>query len=228
MSDTRIFRRLAVIFALLACISLLNAQDPAETWRSSGQYFGWQSSPANGAKTLQIFYVCIGEPDKPALLMLHGFSDKPTAPYLYTLKDDAELTRYFLKNIAKFNDFVLYSHDRGDSVALNFLQLANPADPFKVTQLFLTNGNMYLPLANLTEFQKRTLNPATSAVTIEALQSRPAKAAFWLVPCGSHYAQHDQPQPIAQIIRLTLAGKTPAPPANLSGDTCAPVLVGEK
>jgi hypothetical protein len=45
MSDTRIFRRLAVTFALLACISLLNAQlinakDLAETWRSGGQYFG--------------------------------------------------------------------------------------------------------------------------------------------------------------------------------------------
>ena len=32
----------------------------------------------------------------------------------------------------------------------------------------MTNGNIYLPLANLTEFQKRMLDPATSAATVKA------------------------------------------------------------
>jgi len=186
------------LFFLAALLSA-QTSELADAWRSGGQFFSWQASAANGSKTLQIFYTCFGEQGKPAILLLHGFptssfdylgltrelkndfrvctfdfpgygfSDKPTGSYRYTLKDDAELTRYFLKNVAKFNDFVLYSHDRGDSVALNFLQLVEASDSFKVTQMFITNGNMYLPLANLTEFQKRALNPATSAAAVKSM-----------------------------------------------------------
>lgn len=167
--------------------------DLAAAWKDGGQYFSWESSVVNGARKLQIFYTCAGDAAKPSILMVHGFptssfdymqviaelkgefrictldfpgyglSDKPVAGYKYTLRDDAELTRYFLTNIAKFNSFAILSHDRGDSVTLNFLQLATATDPFRVTQLFITNGNVFLPLANLTDFQKRTLNPATSA-----------------------------------------------------------------
>ncbi|HWE50849.1 MAG TPA: alpha/beta hydrolase [Bryobacteraceae bacterium] len=188
--------RLLLILVLLT--SCLNAQtsELADAWRSGGQYFSWQASAANGAKSLQIFYTCMGDEGKPAILLLHGFptssfdyadlsrelksdfrictfdfpgygfSDKPASGYRYTLRDDADLTRYFLKDIAKFSDFTLYSHDRGDSVALNLLQLAQLSDPFKVTRMFITNGNIYLPLANLTDFQKRALNPATSAASV--------------------------------------------------------------
>lgn len=338
------------LFLLAGMLSAQTA-DLAEGWRSGGQYFSWQASAANGAKTLQIFYACFGDAGKPSILMLHGFptssfdyrllsgelkgdyrvctldfpgygfSDKPAGGYQYTLKDDAELVRYFVKNVAKFGDFALYSHDRGDSVALNFLQLngGGAGDGFKVTQLFLTNGNMYLPLANLTEFQKRALNPATSAAAVknmtpellaggmgattftpallpgdpevkglatnfayqngvavipetiqylnerakfetsfleslakssvpvtviwgvhdmvspvrvpeyvwsQYLQKRPVSGAFWIAPCGNHYVQHDQSLVVAQIVRTTLGGKKYAAPANLSGDFCAPVLVG--
>jgi pimeloyl-ACP methyl ester carboxylesterase len=335
-----------LFFAGIACAQ---SPDPAEAWRSGGQYFSWQASAVNGSKTLQIFYACFGDAGKPSILMVHGFptssfdyaqlagelksdfrictldfpgygfSDKPAGGYRYTLKDDAELTRYFVKNVAKFGEFVLFSHDRGDSVALNFLQLATAADSFHVTQMFITNGNMYLPLANLTEFQKRTLNPATSAEAVRNMtpallaggmgattftpalktgdpevkalttlfayqdgvqvlpetiqylneraqfevsflenlgrstvpvtivwgvhdmvspvrvaeyvwshyvEPRPVAGAFWIAPCGNHYVQHDQPQALAQIVRTALGGKRGAAPANLSGDVCAPVLVG--
>ncbi len=192
-------RRTLLVLLFCTALVSAQTSDLADAWRGSGQFFSWQASATNGSKTLQIFYACFGDQGKPAILLLHGFptssfdylgltrelkndfrvctfdfpgygfSDKPTGGYRYTLNDDAELTRYFLKNVAKFNEFVLYSHDRGDSVALNFLQLASPADPFKVTQLFLTDGNMYLPLANLTDFQKRALNPATSAAAVKTM-----------------------------------------------------------
>ncbi len=321
-----------------------------EAWKSGGQYFTWQASAGNGARQLQIFYRCSGDTAKPSLLLVHGFptssfdyrqliaelggdfrictldfpgygfSDKPVDGYKYTLKDDAELARYFLTSVAKFKEFALYSHDRGDSVALNLIQLSAASDPFRITHLFLTNGNMYLPLANLTDFQKRTLNPATSAAAVKNmtpallaggmgmttytpalkaddpevkglaanfahqngvqvlpetikylneraqfevsfleslsrssvpvtliwgvhdmvspvrvaeyvwgkyLQPRAVNSEFWLAPCGSHYVQHDQPQPIAQIVRAALGGKKrQAAPANLAGEACSPVLVG--
>jgi hypothetical protein len=47
-----------------------------------------------------------------------GFNCRRKATgYRCTLREDAEITRYFILNIAKFNEFALLSHDRGDSVA---------------------------------------------------------------------------------------------------------------
>ena len=155
---------------------------------------------------------------------------------------------------------------------------------------------MYLPLANLTDFQKRMLDPATSAAAVKgvnagllayesgveaipatiqylnerkqmevsslqtlsrstipatimwgahdmvapvrvadyvfttAIESRAVAGAYWLMPCGNHYVQHDQPADLAKVIRFTLAqqaaGKPlPAAPYNLATDACGPVLV---
>jgi hypothetical protein len=58
------------------------------------------------------------------------------------------------------------------------------------------------------------------------VQTRPVSGAFWIAPCGNHYLQHDQPMVVAQIVRAATGGKRLAAPANLSGDVCAPVLVG--
>lgn len=320
------------------------------TWTSS--------APENQGRKVQIFYTCIGDSSKPTVLMLHGFptssfdfrllarelepdyrscmldfpgyglSDKPSAGYRYTLGDDAQLVWHFVTRVVPLPQFVLLSHDRGDSVALNFLQLvqAASAPPFLITHQFLTNGNMYLPLANLTEFQKRMLDPATSAAAVKnvnanllagglgqsnytpplkpddpevralaslfgyqsgvevipatiqylnerkqmeagflqtlarstipatimwgvhdmvapvrvadyvfttALRARPVFGAYWLMPCGHHYVQHDQPAAMARIIRLTLgtltpAAAAPAVPFNLTPDACGPVLVARE
>lgn len=161
------------------------------TWRSS--------LPENEGREVKVFYVCAGDETRPAIVMAHGFptssfdfrplfaalqkdfrvcaidfpgygmSDKPPAPYRYTLGQDAQLIWDFVTKIVPLKEFVLFSHDRGDSVALNFLQLYQAAKnrPFRITHQFLTNANMYLPLANLTDFQKLMLNPATSAIAVK-------------------------------------------------------------
>ena len=329
-----------------------------DSWRSGGKYFAWTSMlPENKGRSVQVFYTCIGDVAKPTIVMVHGFptssidfrllarelqadfrtctldfpgyglSDKPTG-YHYTLADDAQLVWKFVTEIMPLKEFVLLSHDRGDSVALNFLQLhqAAPSPPFVITHQFMTNGNMYLPLANLTDFQKRMLDPATSAIAIKsvnagllavgmgqtqytpplkaddpevralaalfayqsgveaipatiqylnerkqmevsfletlskstipttimwgahdmvapvrvadyvfatALKSRKAVGAYWLMPCGNHYVQHDQPADLARVIRLTLAqqgsGKPVSPvPFNLTTEPCGPILIGRE
>ena len=47
--------------------------------------------------------------------------------------------------MAKMPAFALFSHDRGDSVALSFLQRyqAVPNAPFRITHQFITNGNKW-------------------------------------------------------------------------------------
>lgn len=327
-----------------------------DAWRAGGKYFSWTSTlPENKDRTVQVFYTCIGDAAKPTIVVLHGFptssfdfrplarelqpdfrictfdfpgyglSDKP-AGYRYTLADDAKLVWKFVTDVVPLKTFVLFSHDRGDSVALTFLQLYQAASnaPFTITHQFLTNGNMYLPLANLTDFQKRMLDPATSAAAVKAvnpgllgvgmgqtqytpplkaddpevralaalfayqsgveaipatiqylnerkqmevsfletlskstvpatimwgahdmvspmrvadyvfataLKSRKVPGAYWLMPCGNHYVQHDQPADLARVIRLTLGQPTsgkplPSVPFNLTSEACGPVLVG--
>lgn len=319
------------------------------TWQST--------LPENAGRPVQVFYTCAGEASKPAMLMVHGFptssldfaplvaelkvdfrictldfpgyglSDKPAAGYKYTLADDAKLLWTFVTKTVPMQEFVLFSHDRGDSIALNFLQLyqADAKPPFRISHQFITNGNLYLPLANLTDFQKRMLDPALAPQVVKtvtapllavgmgqtqytpplkaddaevkalatlfarqdgvsvipatiqylnerkafevsflqtlaksavpatimwgahdmvspvrvanyvfdtALKSRTAPGALWLMPCGNHYVQHDQPAELARVIRYTLAqqaaGKTVAAPYNAGQDACSAVLVDAK
>jgi pimeloyl-ACP methyl ester carboxylesterase len=58
-----------------------------------------------------------------------------------------------------------------------------------------------------------------------ALSARKVPGAFWIVPCGNHYVQHDQPQAIARIVRLATAKPEQTEPYNLTPDACAPVLI---
>lgn len=353
-------RRTAVWFLLVLLYAGAAAAQPAtlsaevEAWRAGGSYMSWTSPQAGSAgRPVQVFYTCLGDPTKPAMLLVHGFptssfdfrlfvremrtdfrictldfpgyglSDKPATGYRYTLADDATLLWQFVTEVVPMREFVLVSHDRGDSVALNFLQLyqAAPNPPFRITHQFITNGNLYLPLANLTDFQKRMLDPATAPQVVKsvnagllavgmgqsqytpplraddeevkalaslfayrsgveaipatiqylnerrqfevsfletlgksavpatimwgvhdmvspvrvanyvfatALQSRQAPGALWLMPCGNHYVQHDQPAALAAVVRHTLAqqaaGKPLVAPFNLATDACAPVL----
>jgi len=341
-----------LVLWLLPLTALCQEPDLAAAWKASGRYFSWRSSlPENQGKEVQIFYTCLGDQAKPAMLLLHGFptssfdyrllaqelqgdfrlcmldfpgygfSDKPLSGYRYSLKEDAELAWHFVTKIVPLQQFALLSHDRGDSVALALLELyqaaANP--PFQITHQYILNGNVYLPLANLTPFQTRMLDPAQSAALVKninpamfaaglgsstytpalkpddptvralgaifayqsgtdvlpstiqylnerkkmettylqvlarsvipatliwgvhdmiapvrvadyvwntALRARKAPGAFWIVPCGNHYVQHDQPQAIARIIRLATTKPEQAEPYNLGSDACAPVLIG--
>ncbi len=250
----------------------------------------------------------------------YGFSDKPAGGYRYSLKDDAQLLWHFVTKVVPMREFSLLSHDRGDSVSLAFLSLYQEAaePPFRIAHQYISNGNVYLPLANLTDFQKRMLDPATSPAAVQAvtpallaagmgsttftpalkpadpvvkamaaqfayqsgvqalpatiqylnerkemevtylqvlarsaapvtliwgvhdmiaplrvadyvwdtaLKTRKAAGAYWIVPCGNHYVQHDQPSAVAGIIRAAVAKPGPTAPLNLNGEACAPVLV---
>lgn len=187
-----------MIAALFFLLAQSFHSDSVDKWRASGDFFTWQSpQPENRGRPVQVFWRCAGDPSKSTILMLHGFptssfdyhllieklpdfrvctldfpgyglSSKPANEYRYSLSDDAQLTWYFVTKVAKLSDFTLVSHDRGDSVALAFLALARDA-PFRITHQFLMNGNMYLPLANLTAFQKRALDPATSATLVKTM-----------------------------------------------------------
>lgn len=268
----------------------------AESWRAGGQYFAWTSTvPENAGRSVLVFYTCIGDVAKPTIVALHGFptssldfrglarelqpdyrtctldfpgygvSDKPS-PYRYTLADDAALVWAFVTKVVPLREFILLSHDRGDSVALNLLlanltefqkRMLDPATAPPAAQFGYQNGVAVIPatIQYLNERKEREVTfletlsksaiPATlmwgvhdlvapvrvaDYVFTTALASRRAPSAFWLMPCGHHYVQHDQPADMARLIRATLARQASgAPPQqapfNLTPDACGPVLV---
>jgi len=152
----------------------------AEVWRARGAYFSWND--------VQVFHVEMGDPDAPVLSLVHGFptcsidwfevaerlserfrvclidfpgygfSDKPRG-WGYTLRRDAELLDHYLAEVVGAESVVMVAHDRGDSVAL--IHAANAADGsarVSLEQLVLSNGNMFLPLSNLTDAQRLMLH----------------------------------------------------------------------
>ena len=140
---------------------------------------------------LNIFHTCQGNPDDPAFLMIHGyptssfdyaplfaelrdeyyvcaldtpgygFSDKPLDRYDYSIFDDAQLVDHYIREVAELEDFILLTHDKGDSVGLALLQIYQSYEekPYQINHHFITNGNIYLPLAQLTRAQNLFLNP---------------------------------------------------------------------
>jgi pimeloyl-ACP methyl ester carboxylesterase len=167
-------------------------------WCQSGEYFRWKSSlPQNASfESLNIFHTCHGNPDNPAILLIHGyptssydfagltqrledefyvcaldtpgygFSDKPRNGYDYSIFDDARLVDFYIREVAGLKEFSLLTHDKGDSVGLALLQIyqAYAAKPYIIRHHFITNGNIYLPLAQLTRGQKLLLNPLSGSV----------------------------------------------------------------
>jgi pimeloyl-ACP methyl ester carboxylesterase len=170
-----------------------NPPAAALEWCQAGGYFSWQSTlPENaGYGALNIFHVCQGNPEHPAVLMIHGyptssydyadlakelsrdhyvcaldtpgygFSDKPKDGYQYSIFDDARLVDEYIRQVARLDEVVLLTHDKGDSVGLALLQIYQAYDdrPYTINHHFVTNGNIYLPLAQLTLAQKALLNP---------------------------------------------------------------------
>jgi len=88
----------------------------------------------------------------------YGFSDKPRNGYTYSLKDDAQLVLYYITRVLGVRDLAVVTHDKGDSVGLALLELHDRQDRYEIGHLILTNGSIYLPLANLTRFQKVLLS----------------------------------------------------------------------
>ncbi len=147
----------------------------------------------NNAK-VDIFYRTWGDESKPKLVLIHGFpnssfdyykiipfledryhiatldfpgsgfSEKPLNNYNYMLAENAEIIDYFVREIVEFDDFALYTHDRGVSIGLAFLgnYLDNSTPSYKVNYHFLSNSGMYLPLANLSPAQMMMLDVDTA------------------------------------------------------------------
>jgi len=119
-------------------------------------------------------YVCLF--DFPG----YGFSDKPLKGYAYTLRDDARLVDFFVQQIVRLHRFALLTHDRGDSVGLallaDFPAYRQPSSP--MTHHLLTNGNIYLPLANLTDFQQALRDPQTSQTTAASVTASQLATTF--------------------------------------------------
>jgi pimeloyl-ACP methyl ester carboxylesterase len=159
----------------------------ADAWRSRGAHFTW--SPAGEqAAPVQIFHVELGDPQAPALALVHGFptcsidwfevaerlssryrvcaldfpgygfSEKPRG-WGYSLRRDAELLDHYLAQVMGVESAVMVAHDRGDSVAL--IHAANAADErarVALEHLVLSNANIFLPLSNLTDAQRVMLH----------------------------------------------------------------------
>ena len=185
-----------VLFAVTAITRKDGIVDIFAEWRIDAVTFGWRSSTeANGGQDVTVFSRRCGTPGAPALVCVHGFptssidfyalaqelgdefdiyvldfpgyglSDKPPAPYVYSLYDDARLLVHAITEVWNLTDYRMVTHDRGSSVgmiALDMLAERPPAD------VFMTNANIYLPLANLTAFQTALLDDATGRATATA------------------------------------------------------------
>jgi pimeloyl-ACP methyl ester carboxylesterase len=175
----------------------------AEDWRRRGGHFSWRPR-AEDAGPVEVFHVELGDPGAAVLLLIHGwptssidwsavsgplsarfrvcaldfpgygFSGKPPG-WGYSLRRDAELIEFYLAEVIGAKTAVIVAHDRGDSVALAYA--ARCADSRPATQLehlVLSNGNIFLPLSNLTQAQRRILDAGSgpqiaAAVTPAAL-----------------------------------------------------------
>lgn len=166
----------------------------AQQWLEAGSYFDWV--PSEPTSKLNIFHVEFGDPEAPMLLMVHGFptssidwqdvagdlsashrvcmvdlpgfgfSDKPKGEN-FTVQRDSELLGYYLTEVLDAHKGAVVAHDRGDSVALAFANRCfNGETQFELTDLVLGNGNIFLPLSNLTTFQRLALDPKTAPATL--------------------------------------------------------------
>jgi pimeloyl-ACP methyl ester carboxylesterase len=170
----------------------------AREWHDAGDFFEWAPGSGDGQTRLKVFHAEFGDPEAPALVLLHGFptssidwydvvgalgeehrvcmldfpgfgfSDKPTG-HDYTLARDCELVAHYLEEIVGARAGAVVAHDRGDSVALAFAARCASGDAaFQLDHLVLSNGNLFLPLSNLNPFQRLVLDPATAPQVLEA------------------------------------------------------------
>jgi pimeloyl-ACP methyl ester carboxylesterase len=161
------------------------------TWRST--------TAANDGAEVAVFSRRCGTPGAPALVCVHGFptasidyfaltreldsefdiylldfpgyglSDKPAAPYVYSLYDDARLLVHAITKVWQLDEYTMLTHDRGTSVGMIALSMFDAQDDASPpAEVILTNANIYLPLANLTAFQQALLDPTVARATARA------------------------------------------------------------
>ena len=161
----------------------------------------------NNAAKVNVFYRTWGDESKPKLVLIHGFpnssfdyykmipyledeyhiaaldfpgsgfSDKPLDGYNYMLAENAEIVDHFVREGVGFEDFALFTHDRGVSIGLAFLgnYLDNPSPGYTVNYHFLSNSGMFLPLANLVPFQLSLLDADAGERMIQARSAQPRR-----------------------------------------------------
>jgi len=150
---------------------------PVEAWRRRGRYL-----PLLGHEIFTLDLPCTGEQTGPPLLLLHGFptcsfdwrhtvdtwtrqrrvlaldflgfglSAKPDEPYRLT--EQADLAQAFVEH-AGAGTVDLLSHDMGDTIGGELLARANDGTlPFEVRRRVLTNGSIYIAMADLRDAQQ--------------------------------------------------------------------------
>ncbi len=156
---------------------------------------------------MDIFHVETGDVGAPVLLLIHGwptssidwsavasqltarfrvcaldfpgygFSDKPPG-WGYSLTKDEELIEFYLAEVIGADAAVVVAHDRGDSVALvHAARYAEGRSAVRLEHLVLSNGNIFLPLSNLSAAQRRILDRQSWPAVASALTpSRLAEA----------------------------------------------------
>lgn len=180
-----------------------------------GSRFSW-SPAEEDATPVEVFHVELGDSDAPVLALVHGFptssidwfevsvqlstryrvcmldfpgygfSDKPRG-WGYSLRRDAELLDHYLAEVVGAESVVMVAHDRGDSVALiHSAQAAGQRARVRLEHLVLSNGNVFLPLSNLTDAQRlmlhdpevlQQLTPELFAAGMGALMFSPPRGA---------------------------------------------------
>jgi pimeloyl-ACP methyl ester carboxylesterase len=170
----------------------------AEAWRARGSHFSWAPGDGS-APPVDVFHVEAGDPSNRTVLLVHGFptcsvdwfaltdrlseqfhvcaidfpgygfSTKPK-DWGYSLGRDAKLLDHYLGEIVGAQSAVVIGHDRGTSVSLlHTIDDVAGRTTTHVEHLVLTNGNIFLPLSNLTDFQRLIVNPATAASVLEVV-----------------------------------------------------------
>ena len=161
----------------------------------------------NNAAKVNVFYRTWGDESKPKLVLIHGFpnssfdyykmipyledeyhiaaldfpgsgfSEKPLDGYNYMLAENAEIVDHFVREVVGFDDFALFTHDRGVSIGLAFLgnYLDHPNPGYTVNYHFLSNSGMFLPLANLVPFQLSLLDADAGERMIQARSAQPRR-----------------------------------------------------
>lgn len=161
----------------------------------------------NNAAKVNVFYRTWGDESNPKLVLIHGFpnssfdfykmipfleeeyhiaaldfpgsgfSDKPLDGYNYMLAENAEIVDHFVREVVDFEDFALFTHDRGVSIGLAFLgnYLDDPDPGYTINYHFLSNSGMFLPLANLVPFQLTLLDADAGERMIAARSAAPRR-----------------------------------------------------
>jgi pimeloyl-ACP methyl ester carboxylesterase len=167
----------------------------ADEWHRRGGTFRWRPRSQDAAD-VEIFHVEMGADDAPAFVLVHGFptssidyfaiagllcdryrvctvdfpgfgfSDKPLG-WGYSLLRDAELLDHYMADVVGLESAIVYAHDRGSSVAM--IHTISADSRVRTEHLFLTNGNICLPLSNLTDFQRVILDPERGPAALATL-----------------------------------------------------------